>query len=556
MTPLDPIQQKQIMDLLILSLEGEAGSEDMQKLKEILDASSEARDYYLKAVIAAECIRKIDWEAKDVENETDGCEGFNTMLWKALAEEEKSAPVIEIPAPEESEIFIQKIPCQKVVRKISKSSLFTLFAAAAAIALIFVFAYFAPPNAGVDVATLTDSMNARWADTDTSMSKGTRFATGSTDFLLREGLAELTFDNDAKVTLEGPVEFQILTEDQIKLSYGRLYATVPQGAIGFTVNTSSARIIDLGTEFGIESDAHGDTYLHVMKGKTTLIAGEKSNKVSMEVIRGIAKKVSGGTQAVSDIAFRQDIFVRNINSDKNFIWKGQKELNLADIVGGGNGLGTGTINMMIDPISGKPSKESWGRREAANDYHLVPSSPYIDGVFIPNGRTKQIVSSEGHLFQECPVTSGLCCDSLINAEIMLNSLVDQNIKVSDSPTHALFLHANMGITFDLQAMRNLLPGARIVRFQSKFGIRKWTVRPSASNADFWILVDGKLRHKKTQVKANSIFDVDIELSENNRFLTLIETDGGDPEGRILDGLVLPPIDSDWGMFVDPILVLE
>jgi hypothetical protein len=400
-------------------------------------------------------------------------------------------------------------------------------------------------------------MNARWADTDTSMSKGTRFATGSTDFLLREGLAELTFDNDAKVTLEGPVEFQILTEDQIKLSYGRLYASVPQGAIGFTVNTSSARIIDLGTEFGIESDAHGDTYLHVMKGKTTLIAGEKSNKVSMEVIRGIAKKVSGGTQAVSDIAFRQDIFVRNINSDKNFIWKGQKELNLADIVGGGNGFGTGKVNIGIDSISGQPSNDLRETRKSANDYHPVPSNPYIDGVFVPNGQTQQIVSSQGHLFGECPATSGLCSQNIISSPVRsLDSRVDQNTEVSDSLAHSLLLHANIGITFDLQAIRKLLPGINIDRFQSKFGIRKWAIHPSASNADFWILVDGKLRYEKKQVKIDELYSVDIELSEQDRFLTLIETDGGDPEGRVFDGLVLPPNDSDWGIFVDPILVLK
>ena len=114
----------------------------------------------------------------------------------------------------------------------------------------------------------------------------------------------------------------------------------------------------------------------------------------------------------------------------------------------------------------------------------------------------------------------------------------------------------MGITFDLQAMRRLLPGANISRFQSKFGIRKWAIHPTASNADFWVLVDGKIRCEKRQVKIDELNFVDIELSEQDRFLTLIETDGGDPEGRILDGLVLSPNDSDWGIFVDPTLVLK
>jgi hypothetical protein len=324
---------------------------------------------------------------------------------------------------------------------------------------------------------------------------------------------------------------------------------VPDEAIGFSVYTQNAKIIDMGTEFAVLAELGGHTQLHVLKGTTLLMAGGAS-KVNMEVNEGSAKTISGEDGEISDVECRYDYFVRDIHSESNVVWRGQDRINLADIVGGGNGVGTGTVDMTIDPISGKPSKELWGRREAANDYRLVSSSPYIDGVFIPNGRTRQIISSEGHLFQECPATSGLCCESLIYTEMMLDSLVDQTMKVYDSPSRTLLLHSNMGITFDLQAIRNLLPGVRIVRFQSKFGIRKWTARTSASNADFWILIDGKLTHKKTQVKENSLFDVDIELSENDRFLTLIETDGGDPEGRIFDDMVLMPIDSDWGMFVE------
>jgi hypothetical protein len=341
------------------------------------------------------------------------------------------------------------------------------------------------------------------------------------------------------------------------LRYGKIYAIVPQGAIGFSVNTSSSRIIDLGTEFGIEATARGDTYLHVMKGKTTLIAGEKSNKVSMEVGKGIAKKVTALTSVISDIPCNTQLFVRTFDSQTHMVWKGQSVLSLADIVGGGNGLGTGKIDMGIDPISGKPSKESWGTRKSANDYHPVPSSPYIDGVFVPNGKTQQIVSSQGHLFRECPMTSGLCCEHIISSPARsLDSRVEQNLEVSDSLAHSVLLHANMGITFDLQAIRKLLPGVNIVRFQSKFGIRKWAIRPSASNADFWVLVDGKLRYEKKQVKIGELYSVDIELSEQDRFLTLIETDGGDPEGRILNGVVLSPSDSDWGIFVGPVLVLK
>jgi hypothetical protein len=76
------------------------------------------------------------------------------------------------------------------------------------------------------------------------------------------------------------------------------------------------------------------------------------------------------------------------------------------------------------------------------------------------------------------------------------------------------------------------------------------------NADFWILVDGKVRYKKTQVKEKKLFAADIELSEKDRFLTLITTDGQDSEGRILNNTPLTPHDSDWCYFADPVLIVE
>jgi len=163
----------------------------------------------------------------------------------------------------------------------------------------------------------------------------------------------MLFDNQARVVLEGPVEFQILAEDRIALNYGKVYVTVPKGAIGFTVNTPSARIIDLGTEFGVQTDTFGDVQMHVIKGKTTLIAGDRSNRINVEVNQGQAKKVSGTTLEVSDIPFKTHLFIRSINSSRNIVWRGQTELNLADMAGGGNGLGTGRIGVWLNLKTGE-----------------------------------------------------------------------------------------------------------------------------------------------------------------------------------------------------------
>jgi hypothetical protein len=386
--------------------------------------------------------------------------------------------------------------------------------------------------------------------------KGRRIVTGNERWLLRKGYAELRFDNQTRVVLEGPVEFQILAEDRIGLLYGKVYARVPGSAAGFSVYTPNAKIIDLGTEFGVQTEIGGNTQVHVLKGKTILMAG-KTDRVNMEISQGNAKKVSGETGEISDIGCRSDYFVRTINSQSDCIWKGQKQINLADIVGGGNGFGTGTIDTGFDPLSGKPSSESPGTRKADNTYCRVHSTALIDGIFVPNGQTQQVVSSQGHLFRECPVTSGTTYHNLTNGMRILDKKAIQDSAAPVSPSAlSILMHANTGITFDLQAIRGLLRDVQIIRFQSKVGIEDVFLRPALSNADFWVLVDGELRYQKAQVKANQLFSVDIEISEKDRFLTLVVTDGKDPDKRIFDNATYPAIDCDWGMFADPVLVLE
>ena len=102
----------------------------------------------------------------------------------------------------------------------------------------------------------------------------------------------------------------------------------------------------------------------------------------------------------------------------------------------------------------------------------------------------------------------------------------------------------------------MMPETDTIHFQSQVGIERKPFRPKASNADFWVLVDGKLKFSKTQVKHKSFYSVDVELSQSDRFLTLIVTDGGDPETRIIDGVTINAIDSDWGMFAEPVLIAE
>lgn len=546
---------KEINELIELAIEASISPAQSQRLNDWIINDPAIRRHYCEYIQLTVCMERLSAAITPMDlPEYDMI--FDQELWNQLAREEKTAPELEIPQKQSQHELIQKViypPREK--RKLSKFSIFMLLNAAAII-LFFLFLRFASPTSGMEVVTLTDSLDAKWANVAVPMETGTRIATGNEPLLLCEGYVELLFDNRTRVTVEGPAEFQILTDDRVCLNYGKVYLKVPREAIGFSVYTQNAKIIDMGTEFGVLAELGGNTQLHVLKGKTMLMAGRDS-KVNIEVSEGTAKKISDDIGEVSDIECRSDYFVREVNSESKFVWKGEKNISLADIAGGGNGFGTGKIDMGINPISGKPSTPTVNNKGAApNVYHPVPSNPYVDGVFIPNGRTKQIISSRGHIFRECPVSSGDWYISFHNVMRKLDSQVMQDATVSDAPyVPCILQHANMGITFDLQAIRSLLPDINIVRFQSKFGIGSETNRPC--NADFWILVDGEFRYKKTQVKEKKkFFSVDIELSDNDRFLTLVTTDGQDPEGRVFDDYVISTIDSDWCRFAEPVLVLE
>ena len=112
---------------------------------------------------------------------------------------------------------------------------------------------------------------------------------------------------------------------------------------------------------------------------------------------------------------------------------------------------------------------------------MVAFNPFIDGVFVPNGRTEQIISSMDHVFQECPITQGEVWTDIINMPISSGKewkpegisnrgqLVQRASPDTAASRPSILMHANLGITFDLRAIRSMLPDVKITRF--RFSIR-------------------------------------------------------------------------------------
>jgi hypothetical protein len=86
------------------------------------------------------------------------------------------------------------------------------------------------------------------------------------EYRLIEGIVQVTFRRGAEVLIMAPAEFA-LSEDRLLLRSGKLTARVPEPAKGFTVETPSATLIDLGTEFAAEVDQAANGEVHVFRGE-------------------------------------------------------------------------------------------------------------------------------------------------------------------------------------------------------------------------------------------------------------------------------------------------
>ncbi len=213
----------------------------------------------------------------------------------------------------------------------------------------------------------------------------------------------------------------------------------------------------------------------------------------------------------------------------------QRGLDLADLVGGGDGRGKGTAGLGINLVTGKPQKEKTAMVPSGhtNQFARV-ENPFIDGVVIVQGgpKTKVPLSSTGLFTDKIPLTSGQAWDAIRHGPV--NDQKATTIGATDyaSSGHSLLgLHANAAITFPLAPFRKELAakdaGGSSLRFRAAIG---YGGRPAAMNtaADAWVLVDGKIHYFASGVGPRSApLAVDIELPESAQFLTLMATEGKD-----------------------------
>ncbi|MEM6691592.1 MAG: FecR domain-containing protein [Planctomycetota bacterium] len=139
----------------------------------------------------------------------------------------------------------------------------------------------ASEDVGIPVARLVTSLDAIWRDIDPT--PGAFLKKGS--FYLDAGIVELEFNRGARVKLRGPSIFELKSTDLLHVSSGNLVARIPEEAIGFTIVTDEAEVVDLGTEFALRVEDGGQTEVHVIDGLVEVFPLEDSSNRSADSIR-------------------------------------------------------------------------------------------------------------------------------------------------------------------------------------------------------------------------------------------------------------------------------
>jgi hypothetical protein len=115
---------------------------------------------------------------------------------------------------------------------------------------------------------------------------------------MKSGLAQVVFYSGARVVIEGPAEFQIISPTEASCRMGRLTAEVPPQARGFRIATPHMDVTDLGTAFGLDVK-DGATELHVFKGAGDFQASDRRDRQDLHEGSGVVVEGSQPPRAIA-----------------------------------------------------------------------------------------------------------------------------------------------------------------------------------------------------------------------------------------------------------------
>ncbi|MBE0534370.1 MAG: FecR domain-containing protein [Phycisphaerae bacterium] len=489
-----------IDELLQLLLDGRIEPDELEPLEKAILQDPKVRDYYINSLLVRAVIRR---------------------SVRAAGELSPSDLIRSLSGPKASPRGLKRF-----VRHLYSVAAIVVLG----VMILSVWVLFHRGPQGPVVGKLAGEYQAQWAGSHPRW--GDSLHAGS--YHLRAGLAKVDLDRGTTVLLEAPCRIELEGANEMVLTSGKLTALVPPQAQGFQVRTPTVVVTDLGTEFGVIAHADGSTEAHVLKGRIsmTLDSTRSGQTAPFVVNEGLAAVVDASGQTIrGGLVAQPDSFLLRLPP--------ASQIDLADIVGGGNGHGSGTLAQGIDLKTGEVFRgpaTSWAISNQSK-FRPLPQFRGIDGVFVPNGaRGPVVISSTGLTFAQCPATNGIFFGGPANSGKVYATQTRRvytarlnAIDYGNASHPALHLHPNAGITFDLDQLRADNPEARIERFTAVCGIPKDIPFTRTSPADVWVLLDGAVRlHLQFPADRNTTETVEVMIGPQTRFLTLAVTCPGNP----------------------------
>ena len=131
-------------------------------------------------------------------------------------------------------------------------------------------------------------------------------------FRLERGIARLDFSNGAQVAIEGPASLEIVDDRHVVLQHGIATARVPESAHGFVVETTSTRVVDMGTAFGVSVNDDGITNVCVFEGEVEVNqrGSDSVNAAPQRVLEGQAIRAGSSSPTIESVDFDTRQFER------------------------------------------------------------------------------------------------------------------------------------------------------------------------------------------------------------------------------------------------------
>lgn len=126
------------------------------------------------------------------------------------------------------------------------------------------------------LAILTQSVGAEWKPGTPPLQ--TRGPVPQGKLAIQKGLLQLEFLSGVILVIEGPAELDLITPMKAVCHHGKVRATVPPQARGFTISASGMDVVDLGTEFGLSVGNDGKSEVQVITGEVRMQSDKGHNQ--------------------------------------------------------------------------------------------------------------------------------------------------------------------------------------------------------------------------------------------------------------------------------------